>query len=108
MPLGFSPSAPMPPLFSLDQPTQPMSTNTTTPAPLADLRLPVLVVAARKELTLREIASLREGASLEIGIGEEIPVELQVNNQVIATARLVRVADKICASITETRTLPSA
>ena len=108
MPLGFSPSAPMPPLFSLDQPTQPMSTNTTTPAPLADLRLPVLVVAARKELTLQEIASLREGASLEIGIGEEIPVELQVNNQVIATARLVRVADKICASITETRTLPSA
>ncbi|MFM8981473.1 MAG: FliM/FliN family flagellar motor switch protein [Spartobacteria bacterium] len=108
MPLGFAPKAPMPLLFSLDQPTQPMSTNANTPAPLADLRLPVLVVAARKELTLQEIASLREGASLEIGTGEEIPVELQVNNQVVATGRLVRVADKICASITETRSLPSA
>lgn len=108
MPLGFSPQAQMPPLFSLDQQKQPMSTNASTPAPLADLRLPVLVVAARKELTLQEIASLRDGASLEIGSGEEIPVELQVNNQIIATGRLVRVADKICASITETRQLPSA
>jgi flagellar motor switch/type III secretory pathway protein FliN len=108
MPLGFSLQAQMPPLFSLDQQTLPMSTNASTPAPLADLRLPVLVVAARKELTLQEIASLREGASLEIGSGEEIPVELQVNNQVVATGRLVRVADKICASITETRQLPSA
>lgn len=106
MPLGFSPKAKMPPLFSLDQQKQPMSTNASTPAPLADLRLPVLVVAARKELTLQEVASLREGASLEIGSGEEIPVELQVNNQVIATGRLVRVADKICASISETRHLP--
>lgn len=107
-PLGFAFSSPMPPLLSLDQPTQPMSTNENTAAPLANLRLPVLVVAARKELTLQEIASLREGASLEIGSGEEIPVELQVNNQVVATGRLVRVADKICASITETRQLPTA
>ena len=107
-PLGFAVSSPLPPLLSLDQPTQPMSTNENTAAPLANLRLPVLVVAARKELTLQEIASLREGASLEIGSGEEIPVELQVNNPVVATGRLVRVADKICASITETRQLPSA
>ena len=85
-----------------------MSTNESTPAALADLRLPVLVVAARKELTLQEISSLREGASLEIGAGEDIPVELQVNNQVVATGRLVRVADKICASITGTRPLPPA
>jgi flagellar motor switch/type III secretory pathway protein FliN len=73
---------------------------------MPDLRLPVLVVAARKELTLQEIASLRDGASLEIGSGGEIPVELQVNNQVVATGRLVRVADKICASITGTSPLP--
>lgn len=107
-PLGFSPIAPVPPLFSPDQSTPPMSTNESTPTPLTDLRLPVLVVAARKELTLQEISSLREGASLEIGVGEEIPVELQVNNQVIATGRLVRVADKICASITGTRPVPTA
>jgi flagellar motor switch/type III secretory pathway protein FliN len=105
-PLGFSPAAPMPPLLSIDQHTPPMSTNETTPGPLADLRLPVLVVAARKELTLQEIAALRDGASLEIGSGTDIPVELQINNQTIATGRLVRVADKICASITETRQLP--
>lgn len=104
--LGISPAAPIPPLLSLDEPTPPMSTNESTP--LADLRLPVLVVAARKELTLQEIASLRDGASLEIGSGGEIPVELQVNNQVVATGRLVRVADKICASITGTSPLPPA
>ncbi len=106
LPIGMPPAAPMPPLLSLDDPTPPMSTNESTP--LADLRLPVLVVAARKELTLQEIASLRDGASLEIGSGGEIPVELQVNNQVVATGRLVRVADKICASITGTRPLPPA
>jgi len=103
-PLGFPPTSPMPPLLSLDEPTPPMSTNPSTP--LADLRLPVLVVAARKDLTLQEIASLRDGASLEIGSGGEIPIELQVNNQIIATGRLVRVADKICASITGTSPLP--
>lgn len=106
LPIGMSPTAPIPPLLSLDDPTPPMSTNESTP--LADLRLPVLVVAARKELTLQEIASLRDGASLEIGSGGEIPVELQVNNQVVATGRLVRVADKICASITGTSPLPPA
>ena len=104
VPIGISPTSPIPPLLSLDESTPPMSTNESTPMP--DLRLPVLVVAARKELTLQEIASLRDGASLEIGSGGEIPVELQVNNQVVATGRLVRVADKICASITGTSPLP--
>lgn len=108
VPLGFPPTASTPPLLSLDQPASSMSTNESTPANLADLRLPVLVVAARKELTLQEIASLREGTSLEIGSGEEIPVEFQVNNQIIATGRLVRVADKICASITGAGALPPA
>lgn len=80
--------------------------NTETgqgPLPVANLRLPVLVVAGRREMTLEELSSLREGASIDIGNGEEIPVELQVNNQIIAAGRLVRVADKICASITEIR-----
>jgi flagellar motor switch/type III secretory pathway protein FliN len=59
-------------------------------------------------MTLEQLASLRQGASLEIGSGENIPVELEVNNQVVATGHLVRVADKICASITEIRSLPTA
>ena len=70
---------------------------------MANLSLPVLVVAARREMTLEELSSLREGASIEIGNGADIPVELQVNNQIVAVGRLVRVADNICASITEIR-----
>jgi type III secretion protein Q len=63
----------------------------------------VLVVAGRKEMTLEQLSSLREGEAIELGNGECIPVEIQVNNQVVATGRLVRVADKICASISEVR-----
>ena len=84
------------------------SDSTSASSPISSLQLPVLIVAARKELTLQEIASLREGASLEIGNGVEIPVELEVNHQVVAKGRLVRVADKICANITEVTSLPQA
>ena len=85
-----------------------MNDTDTQPSPLENLRLPVLLVAARREMTLKEIGALREGSAVEIGAGEEIPVDLQVNNQTIATGRLVRVGDKICASISEVRALPSA
>jgi flagellar motor switch/type III secretory pathway protein FliN len=106
LPTGVRPTAPEPPLLEFkNQPTM-HTQNTETgqnPLPLANLSLPVLVVAGRREMTLEEISSLREGASIEIGNGGEIPVELQVNNQIIAVGRLVRVADKICASITEIR-----
>lgn len=103
---GLRAAASEPPL--LDFKNQPnMNTQNTengqAPLPVANLSLPVLVVAGRREMTLEEISSLREGASIEIGNGEEIPVELQVNNQIVAAGRLVRVADKICASITEIR-----
>jgi len=108
---GLPPTASQPPL--LDFKKQPnMNTQNTdsgvTPASISSLRLPVLVVAGRKDMTLEELAGLREGAAIEIGNGEDIPVELQVNNQIVATGRLVRVADKICASITEIRSSTSA
>ena len=111
VPAGLRPTASLPPL--LDFKKQPnMNTQNTdsgkTPASISSLRLPVLVVAGRKEMTLEELAGLREGAAIEIGNGEDIPVELQVNNQIVATGRLVRIADKICASITEIRPTASA
>jgi flagellar motor switch/type III secretory pathway protein FliN len=107
IPIGFPPIAALP--LSLQSST-PSTMNPTEPAtsPLSNLKLPLLVVAGRKEMTLEQLASLRQGASLEIGSGENIPVELEVNNQVVATGHLVRVADKICASITEIRSLPTA
>lgn len=108
---GIRPVCPTPPL--LDFKNQPnMNTQNTVetqnPPEISNLRLPVLVVAGRQEMTLQQLASLRDGASIELGNGEDIPVDIQVNNQVIAAGRLVRVADKICASITEIRDLPKA
>lgn len=106
VPAGIRPTASEPPLLEFKNQPNMNTQNTETgenPASIANLRLPVLVVAGRREMTLEELATLREGASIEIGNGEEIPVELQVNNQIIAAGRLVRVADKICATITEIR-----
>lgn len=103
---GLRAAASEPPLLEFKNQPNMNTQNTETgqsPLPIANLSLPVLVVAGRREMTLEELSSLREGASIEIGNGEEIPVELQVNNQIIAAGRLVRVADKICASITEIR-----
>jgi flagellar motor switch/type III secretory pathway protein FliN len=103
---GLRAAASEPPLLDFKNQPNMNTQNTETgqaPLPVANLSLPVLVVAGRREMTLEEISSLREGASIEIGNGEEIPVELQVNNQIVAAGRLVRVADKICASITEIR-----
>ena len=106
VPAGIRPIASEPPLLEFKKQPNMNTENTETgenPASIANLRLPVLVVAGRREMTLEKLSALREGASIEIGNGEEIPVELQVNNQIIATGRLVRVADKICATITEIR-----
>lgn len=106
VPVGLKPMASQPPLLDFKKQPNMNIQNTDsgkTPASISSLRLPVLVVAGRKEMTLEELSGLREGASIEIGNGEDIPVELQVNNQIFATGRLVRVADKICASITEIR-----
>lgn len=101
---GLRANAPAPPILEFKK--QPNMNNPNTesgniPTSISSLLLPVLVVAGRKEMTLEELAGLREGAAIEIGNGEEIPVDLQVNNQIVATGRLVRVADKICASITQ-------
>lgn len=93
-------AAPEPPPLQTNTPTA-MSTPSNEPTPLADLRLPVLVVAGRKTMTLAEIANLRAGSPIELGNEGEIPVEIEVNNQTIARGRLVRVADKVCAGITE-------
>ena len=106
VPTTSRPAAPEPPLLEFKN--QPNMNIQNTPSgqqspSMANLSLPVLVVAARREMTLEELSSLREGASIEIGNGEDIPVELQVGNQIVAAGRLVRVADKICASITEIR-----
>lgn len=100
VPLGQSLQSIAPPLLMSETPIPPMTSQPSTPADLSSLRLPVLVVAARKELTLEEISALRGGASIEIGTSTEIPVEIQVHNQVLATGHLVRVADKICARLT--------
>lgn len=105
-PAGIRPVASLPALLEFNKQPNMNTQNTAleeTPAAISGLRLPVLVVAGRREMTLEELAGLREGASIEIGNGEDIPVELQVNHQIVATGRLVRVADKICASITQIR-----
>ena len=102
---GISPAnaklqSPQPPLYNLQQ-TATMNNTESQPSALDGLKLPVLIVAGRKALTLAEIANLREGANIEIGNDSEIPVEIEVNNQTIARGRLVRVGDKVCAGITE-------
>jgi flagellar motor switch/type III secretory pathway protein FliN len=99
-PAGVFWAAPEPPLLQISIPSE-MKTSDSPSAPLSDLQLPVLVVAGRREMTLQDLAGLREGASIEVGNGGDIPVEIEVNRQVIAKGRLVRVADKICANITE-------
>jgi len=99
-PVGVPLAAPEPPLLQISIQSE-MNTSDSPSAPLSELQLPVLVVAGRREMTLQDLAALREGASIEVGSGEDIPVEIEVNRQVIAKGRLVRVADKICANITE-------
>jgi flagellar motor switch/type III secretory pathway protein FliN len=100
VPTGQSVQSLVPPLLMSENPIPSMNSQPTPPANLSSLRLPVLVVAARKEMTLEEISAFRAGAAIEIGTATEIPVEIQVHNQVLATGHLVRVADKICARLT--------
>lgn len=107
VPTGIPANAAQPPLLEISTQSA-MNPSDSTPSPISSLQLPVLIVAGRREMTLHDLSSLREGASIEIGNGEEIPVELEVNHQVVAKGRLVRVADKICANITEVISHPQA
>jgi flagellar motor switch/type III secretory pathway protein FliN len=109
MPTGIPANAAQPPLLETStQSAMNSSDSTSAPLPISGLQFPILIVAGRREMTLHDLSSLREGASIEIGNGEEIAVELEVNHQVVAKGRLVRVADKICANITEVISLPQA
>ena len=109
VPTGIPANAAQPPLLEIStQYAMNPSDSTSAQSPISSLQLPVLIVAGRREMTRHDLSSLREGASIEIGNGEEIPVELEVNRQIVAKGRLVRVADKICANITEVISFPQA
>jgi len=108
-PVAVSTVLPLPepsPLQGRDDPSAAQSSNPMNASPVSPLaesiRLPALMVVARRSMTLSEIEALHNGASIEIGEGDP-KVEIQIHQKVVAVGRLTRVGDKVCVEVTEIR-----
>jgi flagellar motor switch protein FliN len=96
------------PADSIEQQTDPAAT-TSRPAPapsqaaplLMGVKLPVRVLLGRTELSLRDIAQLGNGAVVELDCSPNDPVEIVVNNRVIAHGEVVVVAGNYGVRITK-------
>jgi flagellar motor switch protein FliN len=75
------------------------------PSPAAPLlmgvKLPIRVLLGRTELSLREVAQLGNGAVVELDCSPDDPVEIVVNDRVIAHGEVVVVSGNYGVRITK-------
>lgn len=85
------------------------SASTTRPAPglsqaaplLMGVKLPIRVLLGRTQLPLRDIAQLGNGAVIELDCSPDDPVEIIVNDRVIAHGEVVVVSGNYGVRITK-------
>jgi flagellar motor switch protein FliN len=82
-------------------PTRP-ATNPMQAAPLLmGVKLPVRVLLGRTQLPLRDVAQLGNGAVVELDCSPDDPVEIVVNDRVIAHGEVVVVSGNYGVRITK-------
>jgi flagellar motor switch protein FliN len=85
-------------------PTRP-ATGTSQAAPLLmGVKLPIRVLLGRTQLSLRDIAQLGNGAVVELDCSPDDPVEIVVNDRVIAQGEVVVVSGNYGVRITKIAT----
>ena len=97
------------PADSLDQQRADASNTTSRPAAgpsqaaplLMGVKLPIRVLLGRTELCLRDIAQLGNGAVVELDCSPNDPVEIVVNDRIIALGEVVVVAGNYGVRITK-------
>jgi flagellar motor switch protein FliN len=89
-------------------PTRP-ATGTSQAAPLLmGVKLPIRVLLGRTQLSLRDIAQLGNGAVVELDCSPDDPVEIVVNDRVIAHGEVVVVSGNYGVRITKIATRPES
>ncbi len=68
---------------------------------ILDLELPIVIRLGKAEMTLQEIVRLGPGSVIELNKSVEEPVELLVNNRMIATGEVVVVEGNFAFRVTE-------
>ena len=83
-------------------PATPPSTGPSQAAPLLmGVKLPIRVLLGRTQLSLRDIAQLGSGAVVELDCSPDDPVEIIVNDRVIAHGEVVVVSGNYGVRITK-------
>jgi flagellar motor switch protein FliN/FliY len=83
-------------------PATPPSSGTSQAAPLLmGVKLPIRVLLGRTQLSLRDIAQLGSGAVVELDCSPDDPVEIIVNDRVIAHGEVVVVSGNYGVRITK-------
>jgi flagellar motor switch protein FliN len=91
-----------PPSASRPAPASRPSSAPSSAAPLLmGVKLPIRVLLGRTELCLRDIAQLGNGAVVELDCSPDDPVEIIVNDRVIAHGEVVVVAGNYGVRITK-------
>ena len=81
------------------QPTKSAGESAALPPPPGELRrilkiqVPVIVKLAERKLSMSEVMRLGTGAIIEFSKSSEEPLELMVNNKVIAVGQTVKVGE---------------
>lgn len=102
------------PAENIEQPSEPVNTANTPPRPnagpspaaplLMGVKLPIRVLLGRTQLPLRDIAQLGNGAVVELDCSPDDPVEIVVNDRVIAHGEVVVVSGNYGVRITKMAT----
>jgi flagellar motor switch protein FliN len=85
-------------------PSQPSGTPSAAAPLLMGVKLPIRVLLGRAQLALREITQLGNGAVVELDCAPNDPVQIVVNDRVIAHGEIVVVAGNYGVRITKIAT----
>jgi flagellar motor switch protein FliN/FliY len=87
---------------SAPRPSPVQASNQASAAPLLmGVKLPIRVLLGRTQLCLRDIAELGNGAVVELDCSPDDPVEIMVNDRVIAHGEVVVVSGNYGVRITK-------
>jgi flagellar motor switch protein FliN len=91
------------------RPASGAASNRSSAAPLLmGVKLPIRVLLGRTQLCLRDIAELGSGAVVELDCSPDDPVEIIVNDRVIAHGEVVVVSGNYGVRITKIASRPDA
>lgn len=107
-PAAAAPSAPPPPQPAMPMMQAPPAMAPPPPMPLGpnidllmDIELPVIIRIGRTELLLQDILKLTPGAIIELNKSMDDPIDMMVNNKLVARGEVVVVDGNFAFRITE-------